>query len=145
MEPTLEQAIRQMLLSFSAVTAHTEQRIRPEFLDRDDELPAILFGVEEETLHDDIEGRGGLITARVLIEVIDYTRLASRALEQAVRTNNTDPGTGLQGYRGQVGPFLIDGATLARRKPFFVERETDEDRNWFGIGCSYDIDYREVT
>lgn len=145
MEPTLEQAMRQMLLSLSAVTNQVGQTIRPDLLDRGDDVPAILIQIEDESLHDDLDGRGGLVTATVIVEVLHTTRMGSRQLEQAVRTNNTDPGTGLQGYRGQVGTFFIDCASLTRRRPFIVERETDEDRNWYGIACSYAVDYREIA
>lgn len=144
-EPTLEEAVRAMLLSFPAVTALVEQRVRPDVFDRSDRPPALLVQVDDELIADDIEGRGGLVTATVVIEALDYTRLGSRLLEQAIRTNGTNPGTGLQGYRGQVGQFHIRGCTLARRKPFFVERMTEEDRDWYGIACHYTIDYHEIT
>ncbi len=144
-EPTLEQAVRAMLLSFDAVTDLVGQTIRPDILDRADNPPAILIQVEDEIIAEDIEGRGGLVTATVTIEVLHYTRLGSRQLEQAIRTNGTDPGTGLQGYVGLVGQFDVRGSSLARRKPFFVERQTDEDRDWYGIACQYTIDYQEIT
>ncbi|MCA8984516.1 MAG: hypothetical protein KDA76_12185 [Planctomycetaceae bacterium] len=144
-EPTLEEAVRAMLLTFTSVTDLVATRIRPEVLDRSDNPPALLVQVDDEILSDDLEGRGGLVTATVVIEALHYTRLGSRQLELAIRTNGTDPGTGLQGYRGLVGQFDIRGCTLARRKPFFVERETDEDRDWYGIACHYTIEYREIT
>ncbi len=86
-----------------------------------------------------------MITASVIVDAIAYTRLESRQLEQLIRTNGTDPGTGLQGYAGLVGTFQIDGCTLARRVPYLLERQSDEDRDWYGIASYYEIDYREIT
>lgn len=145
MEPTIEAALRAMLSSFTAVTDLVGDRIRPDIMDIDDDPHAILVKVESEAIHSDLDGRGGLITASVIVDAIAYTRLESRKLEQLIRTNGTDPGTGLQGYAGLVGTFQVDGCTLARRVPYLLERQTDEDRDWYGIASYYEIDYREIT
>ncbi|HCS53286.1 hypothetical protein [Rubinisphaera sp.] len=140
---TLEEAVRAMLLSLDAVTDLVGDRIRPDILDRSDDPPAILVKVEDEQLHTDLDGQGGLVKAVVVIEAIATTRIESRALERAIRLNGTDPGSGLQGYAGLVGEFDIRCCTLARRKPFFLERESDEDVDWYGIASFYEIEYPE--
>ena len=96
--------LRTLLLTFSAVTdlvgTGDTARIRPERLhqDDDDTEEAIIVQVDNIEHLNDLTGKGGRIFAYVTLVCRASTQALAEALAEAVRTNDTDPGTGLAGY-----------------------------------------------
>lgn len=104
-----------LLKSLDAVTAIVgagdAARIRPDgFQKRDGEIgrAAILIEVDRQEHLNDLQGRGGLVVGEVTITCRAATRAASDALAEAVRTNGTDPGTGLAGYASTLLDLVVE-------------------------------------
>jgi serine/threonine protein kinase HipA of HipAB toxin-antitoxin module len=141
----IEDNLRALLLTFGAVTALVAQRIRPDELHQSDALPAIVLSVPSEEHHNDLEATGGLVAATVLITAIAETKLAARAIAEAVRTNGTNPGTGLAGYSGAAGSGSIQGAFLLKTSQHFEpEQDGSADSRWEITG-EYEVWYAETV
>ncbi len=70
--------------------------------------PCIVMDIDREVEQNDLSGLPDLIVAEVTITCRDNTHDGSDALQQAVRNNGTNPGTGLAGYSGTFQAILDD-------------------------------------
>lgn len=145
----IEQWLRDLLLTFDAVTAivgsGADARIRPDQLDEADKTPAILIELQTIDHMNTLDGLGGLAKAMIHVTCLSEQKAKARQLCEAVRTNNTDPGTGLAGYTGAAGDGYIDSATLERttvgQRPLF---EGGDELIWAVTG-EYEVMYQEAT
>lgn len=145
---TIEEAIRTQLLAQSAVTAITTTIRADELLQTD--IPArsgalaILIGGVKEKFNNFIDGTCDLVEVTVIVSALGRNKAAARALSEAIRTNGTNPGTGLAGIRVTTGdlPFM---ARLEERSHDLV---LDEDGGETGIhtwDSVYTATYHETT
>lgn len=149
---TIEENLGRLLLTFSGVTALTgtgdAARIRPDRLHQDETIPAkkgaVIIEVDNEDPQNDLSGTGGLVYANVNLVCRAHEKAIARTLAEAIRTNDTDPGTGLAGYSGTPsGGSQID-AVLEDSQPTFTPREEGRDEGWYDVNCSYIVSHREV-
>lgn len=102
--------LRALLLTLNSVTAlvgaGAEARIRPGNLDENDDYPAIVVNIERQSNDQDLDSEAGLVEATVMITCLSYDVTEAWSLREKVRVNDTDPGTGVAGYRGT--PITID-------------------------------------
>jgi len=111
----IETAIIQKLETLGALTALVGSRISVDDIEQDDELPAVVVIVADETPQDgelDLDGQNDLWQADVDIEVYARSRTEARAVEAAIRDNGTDPGTGLNGFSGSVSEGSFKAAHI---------------------------------
>lgn len=134
----IEKEIRVALLGMSAVTALVADRIWPDYF-HSTTLPSIVIEVDNENRENDIaEGKGGLVFADVNLICRGATRLASRTLSEAVRTNNTDPGTGLAGHTGTFDAVLDD--IVISNTP----KSEGSNDYWYDSNMSFTVSWSEV-
>lgn len=148
MAETIEHSLRDLLLTLSAVTdivgTGGSARIRPDRLGQQDTRPGIMVEVDLEEPQNSLDGKGGLVYARVTISCRAVTKAVSRTLAEAVRTNNTDPGTGLAGYHGVAGSQEID-AVLEDTITSFNSKDDGSDEGWYDTDALYVVSFHEVT
>ena len=111
----IEEELRTALVGMTAVTEIVGARVWDEWF-RADTLPAVVFEFDNEDQENTLAGTGGLIFANVNIICRAETRRESRLLSEAVRANNTTPGTGLAGYSGTFDAWLEDRQNAATPK-----------------------------
>lgn len=148
----IEDAVRAFLLTRTAVVyllgTHSEAgdpSIRPDRLHQKDRLPGIAIVVEEEDHLNDLSGKGGLVQATLIVSCLATTRRASRQLAEAVRTNGTDPGTGLAGYRGAAGSISEIHAQLNNSQTNYVPLKVDSDEGIYSTDATYEVWYHETV
>ena len=141
----IEEYLRQLLLTFSAVTALVGTRIRPDTLGQQDSLPAIIVDVREIVPQNTLDGEGGLARATVHIEAVSTLKAEARAVMEAVRVNGTEPGTGLAGFSGAAGDGSIDAAVLDATQMEYRPFEEGGDSGWHIVRGVYSIWYQETT
>lgn len=150
---TVETNLRTLLLTFSGVTALTgtgdAARIRPDRLHKKDVIPdeggGVIIEVDNERPQNSIDGLGGLVYADVNIICRAREKEIARTLAEAIRTNDTNPGTGLAGYTGTpVGGSKID-AVLEDMTTVFIPEVDGGDEGWYDVFCSYIVSFNEVV
>lgn len=150
---TVEVNLRTLLLTFSGVTALTgtgdSARIRPDRLHQRDTIPAtgggVIIEVDNEVPQNDIDGKGGLVYADVNIICRAREKAIARTLAEAIRTNDTDPGTGLAGYSDTpVGGSQID-AVLEDVQTNFIPEAEGSDKGWYDVYNNYTVSFAEVV
>jgi hypothetical protein len=146
----IEAALRTFLLTLDAVTAWVgtgdTARIRPDKLEEDDDETEehVILEVDNEEPQNDLTGKGGLVYADLTVRCRAATKSAARALAEAVRTNNTDPGTGLAGYHGTAGGLTFD-AVLEDQVVSFTPAGEGSDRGYYDVHCNYKLSCAETT
>ena len=135
----IESDLRGALVGMSAVTALVGARIWDEWF-RSETLPAIVFEFDSENRENTLDGRGGRVYADVNVICRAATRVASRALSEAVRTNGTtSPGTGLAGYSGTFD------AVLESATPAAVPKAEGSNAYWYDTNMSFTVSWEEAT
>lgn len=104
----IEEAVLARLENLGSLTAIVGTRIFANDIDQGEILPAICIVITDEGLIDgeggvDLSGQGTLFDADVSIVCFARTLSEARDLAELVRDNNTDPGTGLNGFDGDAG------------------------------------------
>lgn len=147
---SIEQDLRTLLLTFSAVTAYTgtgaSARIRPDKLHQsDDETAAhVIIEVDSENPLNTLDGLGGRVYARVTLRSRSRVKSTARALAEAIRTNGTDPGTGLAGYNGTVNSHTLD-AVLDGMQTSFTQDDDGSDNGYYDVFSTYICTWAEDT
>ena len=142
----LEDEIRTALLTMFAVTAlvgtGNSARIRAEELaaidDRDKEH--IIIEVDSTPRENTIDGDGAMILAAVNLSCRALTRKLAVELANAVKTNGTDPGTGLAWYGGSGTAFHSWMEDETRSK---IRWGDSSKRIWYTVEQSYSLQYPE--
>jgi hypothetical protein len=146
---SLEGDIRTALLTMDAVTAlvgtGNSARIRPYELQSIDDRkePHIIVQVDSQPRENTLDGTGGaLINADVNLSCRAMTRQAARELADAVKTNGTDPGTGMAFYGGSGAAFdsWIEDAVSST-----IGWGDDSKRVWHTVELSCIAQYTEVV
>lgn len=139
---SIESDLRTVLLTFDAVTAlvgtGAAARIRPYALDERDSKTgqAIIIEVDTAEHANDLAGKGGMVTATVTLSCRAVTLTQARALAEAVRTNSTNPGTGLAGY-SEDDPCIE--AVLETESVGITPWDDGSTRAWFVVAQEYTI------
>lgn len=141
----IEQWLRDLLLTFEAVTALVGQRIRPDELHENDSTPALLIELQTIVPQNTLDGLGGLAKASVHITALSDKKHVARTVQEAVRLNGTDPGSGLAGYTGDAGDGFIDSATLEQTTVTFRPFQESGDEGWYAVTGEYEVMYQETT
>jgi len=147
---SIESDLRTYLLTLSSVTDKVgtggDARIRPDRLhESDDEsLQAIIIEANVDDPMNTLDGKGGLVYADVTLRCRATEKEDARSLAEAVRTNETDPGTGLAGYTGTAGSSTI-GAVLEDTRTTFTMKDDGSDNGWYDVLANYVISFSETT
>ena len=114
------QDIIAVLRGLSAVTAlvgsGTSARIYEDNAPRETTAAHIIVEVDGDRSLNDLTGKGGLRISDVNLICRSASRVGADALAEAVRTNGTNPGTGLAGYAGATFDSVWE-AVAAGRSP----------------------------
>jgi hypothetical protein len=110
------------------------------------ELPGvILIDPAREEYGNTLDGLGGVVawTGNVIVsaETFDEVRL----LLEAIRTNGTDPGSGLAGRAHSLGTFGIQMATMDNTLFQFVSYDDGSDEGYWFAQTAVSIDYQQST
>ena len=145
---TIEEAIRTRLLAQNAVSALTTT-IRVDQLDQKDRpdvpaTPAILLSIDEETFDDqNISGTTDLVTATVTISAISCSKTLARSLAEAIRSNGTNPGTGLQGCKIRTGGMDYD-MMLEKRVSGYIANQDGSDSGLYSVDSMFTVKYYQT-
>lgn len=149
MAAQIEEALVARLEAQTAVAALTTA-IRPYMLDQkrdkplEDATPAIVIVINEETFEDqNIEGKCDLVTASVTISAWSGKLRIARTLAEAIRSNATNPGTGLQGCTVRSGASNFD-AMLENRKIGRLMNEDGSDTGLYSVDLLFTVKYYET-
>jgi hypothetical protein len=142
-ENHLHIGLKGLLLTKAAVTALVGTRIRFDQLTDKDPLPALVVDVQSEESESDLSGAGGLITAIVEFRAVAATKAAAADILEAIRTNGTDPGTGLAGYTGVAVDADIRAAWFEGREFEAVDSGDGKDSALHVGKATYLIQYVE--
>lgn len=147
----IEASIRAKLLTLSAVTAlvgsGAAARIRPYKLWQKDDVSgdgALIVRVNREEPQNDLTYRGGLVRGDVSIVACAETIEAARALAAAVRSNNTDAGTGLAGSDWELADVTVQSCLHTFNEPDFIPYSDDSDEGYFVVDSHYELMYEET-
>jgi len=147
----IEDGLVTLLKTFDAVTALVGSgdaaRIRPDRLHEDDppDQTLLILSVEAEEAYSDLAGETGLVKATVVLTCIDRSKATARALAEAIRTNDTNPGTGLSGYSGTAGSEGQIDAYWIRNDLEYVAEDDGSDEGWYLVHAEYSIHYEQTT
>jgi hypothetical protein len=141
---SIESDIVTALRAMSAVTAlvgtSSSARIDVDVFGEKTTYPAILLEVDTEEPANSLDGKGGLVFADVTLTCRATTRLASRALAEAVRLNGTSPGTGLAGYSASAFDAVLTDSQTA-----VVPYDEGSDRHYYDTVQTYLVSWTEST
>lgn len=143
---TIEEAIRAKLLTMSAVTAITST-IRADELMQSDVKPgeaAILISVDNIHYENTLDGKCNMAEARITVSSVSGKRSQARALGEAIRTNGTNPGTGLAGCTVTTGdlPFQL---MLMDDSIGYVANGDGSDSGLHSMDSEYFATFNETT
>jgi hypothetical protein len=110
-----------------------------------DTLPVVLIEPTREEYQNDLDGLGGGVAWGGNVVCVAETFDEVRLLIEAIRTNNTDPGTGLAGRRDSLGSFGVQMATMDSAHFQFVPFDDGSDEGFFFGEAAVSIDYQEST
>lgn len=152
-----EEALATLIRSLSAVQAiSTSIPVRTCKLAQTDDLTtlpsAVIVAPMDEEHENDLTGRGGGVTWTGMIQVCAQKFRDARLLMEAIRTNGTNPGTGLAGYAGSVsvtvggstGTFAFQMISLDKLQFSVVYREDGSDEAVYLIEAGVSAVYQET-
>lgn len=139
-----KKSLIQLLNTFDAVTAATTC-IRTDHVDQSDELPYVIIEVPDAEVFGDLSGEGGLVSAEVVIRCRSASVIEADAIGEAVRTNGTDPGTGLAGYDGPAGSGSVQGSQHTGFGTDYVPDDDGEPTGEFEHYATYRIWYSQTV
>jgi hypothetical protein len=153
----LEDALATLIGGLTAVQAMRPNiPIRPFKLAVSDNLncgPAVIIAPQGEEHENDLSGRGGAVTWTGFIRCVGEKWHDCRALAEAIRSNNTDPGTGLAGFAGTVSVPLPDGSsatfeleivTYDKKEFSFIFQTDASDEGDYVIDATLTCNYQET-
>lgn len=150
---SIEKSIRSKLLLQSSVTAivgsGTSARIRPYKLWQKDDItesPAVVIRVNREEDQNDMEYEGGLIIADVSVVAIAMELEDTRDLAKRIKTNNTNPGTGLAHgeWNTLAVPLNVQSCCCLYTEYDFIFFGDDSDEGYYVADTHYTIIYDET-
>jgi hypothetical protein len=158
----IEDALATIIGGLAAVQAiRPDMPIRPFKLAQSDNLncgPAVIIAPQTEEHANDLSGRGGLVEWIGFIRCVALKFHDCRRLAEAIRSNDTDPGTGLAGFNlVEYGPvivpladgtgtaeFEIDVATYDKKDFAFIFQTDGSDAGDYVIDATLTCNYRET-
>ena len=144
-EGYIEESVRLRLIAKSAVSALVGERIRPYKPAQTDVLPFVIIRSNSEVNVNTLDYRGGLVQADISVVAAAETIAGARALATAIRTNNTDPGTGLAGDSWDQADVTVQACLLERTEMDFIPYEEGSDEGYYVADAHYKIDFEEVA
>jgi hypothetical protein len=108
--------------------------------ERVNQYPCIVMEIDREAEHNYLEtGKGDLVAADATITCRANTHDQSDALQEAVRSNGTTPGTGLAGYAGTFD------ATLEETVHAEVPKPDGSTAYWYDHVMSFHLEWTEAA
>lgn len=138
----VEDALRAYLLTLGAVTSLTTT-IRPDELMQGDVTPgtsAIVIEISEVAPAGLLSARTTLVFATITVHAIAEKKTAARALGEAIKTNLTNPGTGLDFCHVITGLLPFD-ATWERSDVGYYPRSDGTETGLFSEAAVYSVSY----
>ncbi len=146
----LDEDIRTALLTLASVTARcgtgSAARIRTDNLEPADKdqitstQDAIIIQVDSETPLNSLDGKGGRRMASFVLVCRAVSRKRARALAEAVRTNNTNPGTGLAGYSSSTLDMWLEDIQMS-----LTEKGDGSKAWWYDVNLDFMATFAETT
>lgn len=134
---TLSQSIRDVLVTFSAVTALVPAKyIRPDERMQTDPSPGITIEVVKKLYDNDLSGQTTLVGGTFLISSCSGKKIEAEAIAEAVRSNGTVPGTGLAGCSITTGDLPFQ-AMLTQDTYDYMPIKDGSNTGWFLVDSLY--------
>ena len=128
-------SIRSLLLLWDELTDFVDDRIRPDaFHSTDENLPALMLELTDGTQLNALDRTAAIVDASLQITVRAPLASQAAAIAEIIRSRNTDPSTGLDGYTGSAG----SGTLLSAERQSFsngkeIDQNGDETANYLSI------------
>lgn len=113
------QALRTKLLTYPAVTALIGDRLTPDALLQNTEIPAVIYYCISTQRDHHLSGLGKSAHARFTFEVISKFRNVSQSISKAIRE------TGIDSFRGVVDGYTFCGIDFDSGDEYMQEPPTD--------------------
>ena len=134
--------IRTLLLAFSEVTSLVEDRIRPHAADSEDtDRDLILLHLPDGDKDLLLDGKAGAFNADLVIQARSTNKARAAAIAAAIRTQNTDPSSGLDGYSGPAGTGEIIEASAVQISEFESDDDDADDNGFYYAETTFSIWY----
>lgn len=138
-------ALRSLLLLWSEVTNHVVDRIRPNMFSPSvdgDTSKAVVLNVLDGTQLNTLDRTAAIIDATVEITIRAPLQTEADQIAEAIRTRNTTPSTGLDGYTGSAGAgFLMSAERRSFSSGAEVSDDGDETGNFLSVQV-YQIQFK---
>jgi hypothetical protein len=136
---TLHAQIRALLVGLPAVAsivgAEPAARIRCDYFQAGDggpSTPAILVEIDSQAEANDLAGVSGGVIGQFTLTCRAATLEAAAELAEAIRTNGTDPGTGLAGYSSASLDLVLESSVDT-----WTAKEDASEDGWFDTVMSW--------
>ena len=106
---------------------------------------AVIVESPEETHQNDLDGRGGGISAQASVEAVAEVFDDAWNLAEILRTNNANPGTGLAGYTGTVAGSWVQRISVDTTRKGFVPYEDGSDEGYYYVRHELTVDFSETA
>jgi hypothetical protein len=117
--------IRSLLLLWSDLTAIVGERIRPNgFHSTDGDLPAVMMELPDGRQMNTLDRSEAIIDATLTLTTRAPLASDAASIAAIIRSRNTTPSTGLDGYSGSAGTGIIKSC---ERMSFETGIEVDDD------------------
>lgn len=146
----VETALRTLILSLDAFAAlKPTPTIRPHYIPSKDFPPgtgarAVIIASHEETHQNDLEGRGGAVSAKVTVDAVSEDFDDAWLIAETMRLNGTDPGTGLAGFAGVVGDMTIQRISVDITRKSRHPYDDASDEGYFIVTRELTVEFEEV-
>jgi hypothetical protein len=106
---------------------------------------AVIVESPEETHQNDLDGRGGGVSAAASVEAVAEVFDDAWNLAEIIRTNGTNPGTGLAGFTGTVAGSWIQRISVDVTHKGFVAYEDGSDEGYYFVRHDLTVDFSETA
>lgn len=144
---TVGSAVREYLRTLTAVTTRATAIRRRRLIQSDNWMKndfILLFVNDENFDTQNISGKSDLVTANITISCISSDVDRAWELAEAVRTNNENPGSGLQGAVVREDDYSFD-AMLESRSERDIPNQDGSDSGLVTVDSEYTIKYYETV
>ena len=103
--------IRSLLLLFEDLTDVVSDRITPnQFASDDQQQPSVMIELRECTQQNTLDRTSCLVTGTLVLTIRSKDDILCDQIAESIRSQNTSPSTGLDGYSGGAGDGELIGS-----------------------------------
>lgn len=135
--------IRSLLLLFEDLTDVVSDRITPnQFGGEDHQQPSVMLELRDCEQQNTLDRSACLVTGNLVITIRSMDDLLNDQLAEVIRTQNTDPASGLDGFSGPCGSGILLGCERSGFDTSIVFDEDGDETDLFDSVQMYRIHFQ---